>query len=201
MLKVHKSFSVVEWSKAESRADMNILWEKWLQIYNCLVEELIGTRWARISSWGRKFNYKVRELCIEASIARSWFVEAKRAGGDLDEFFTTWKRSRQRFIRAWQQANRDWYIECVKRAIGNGEGAVWRLLSDKWKKTSRSMAVGKDTILTDPKMIESELLSFHNNSRKENSSVSPGDYQPVVWDHPFSESDNVLELSDDMVIR
>ena len=112
---------------------------------------------------GRKFDCKVREFCIEASIARSWFVEAKRAGGDLDEFFATWKQSRQRFMLAWQEANRDWYIECVKRAIGNGDVAVWRLLSDKWKKTSRSMTVGQDTIVTDPKIIERELLSFHND--------------------------------------
>ena len=129
---------------------MNILWEKWLKIYNSLVEELIGTRWARVSSWGRKFDSKVRKLCIEASIARSWFVEAKRAGGDLSEFFGKWKRSRQAFILAWEQSNRDWYIECVKRAISSGRVAVWRLLSDKWKKTSRSMAVGEGTILTDP---------------------------------------------------
>ena len=86
---------------------MNSLWEKWIKIYNSLVEELIGTRWARVSSWGRKFDSKVRELCIEASIARSWYVEAKRAGGDLSEFFKTWKRSRQAFILAWEQSNRN----------------------------------------------------------------------------------------------
>ena len=91
--KIQSTFSNIGWSKAESRADMNTLWEKWLMKYNCLVEELIGTRWARVSSWVRKFNSKVRELCIEASIARSWYVEAKRAGGDLDTFFANWKHT------------------------------------------------------------------------------------------------------------
>ena len=142
--------------------------------YNCLVQELIGTRWARVSSWGRKFNSKVRELFIEASIPRSWYVEAKRAGGDLDTFFAKWKRSREAFILAWELSNREWYVESVKRAINSGGVAVWRLLSDKWKKTSRSMAVGEGTILTDPKLIESELHGFHIRSRKGNSSVPPG---------------------------
>ena len=171
---------------------MNCLWEKWMKIYNSLVEELIGTRWARVSSWGRKFDSKVRKLCIEASIARSWFVEAKRAGGDLSEFFAKWKRSRQAFILAWEQSNRDWYIDCVKRAISSGGVAVWRLLSDRWKKTSRSMAVGEGNILTDPKLIEDQLLDFHISSRKENSSVPPGDFLLVSWNEPFLESDMSL---------
>ena len=59
VLKIQSSFSGIGWSKAESRTDMNSLWEKWLKIYNSLVEELIGTRWARVSSWERKFDSKL----------------------------------------------------------------------------------------------------------------------------------------------
>ena len=85
------SFSDLQWSKAENRMGMNQLWDEWLKIYNALVEVLIGTRWARVSSWGRKFNPRLRELCVAASVARSWFVEAKRAGGRFHEFFNAWK--------------------------------------------------------------------------------------------------------------
>ena len=94
VIKIQDSFSDMGWPKAESRDDMNILWEKWVLKYNSLVEELIGTRWARVSSWGRKFNSRVRELCTEASIARSWFIEAKRTGRDISELFEIWKRRR-----------------------------------------------------------------------------------------------------------
>ena len=51
-------------------------------------------------------------------------MEAKRAGGDISEFFTIWKRSRQAFIEAWQQSNRDSYAECVRRAISGGDVAL-----------------------------------------------------------------------------
>ena len=55
-LKIRNSFSEVDWAKAENREDMNNLWDEWLKVYNALVEKLIGTRWARVSSWGRKFD-------------------------------------------------------------------------------------------------------------------------------------------------
>ena len=166
-----------------------------------MVEELIGTRWARVSSWGRKFNSRVRELCTEASIARSWFIEAKRSGRYMSELFETWKRRRQAFQLAWEQSNTDWYVQCVKRAISDGDVAVWRLLSDKWKKTSRSLAVDNGIILTDPIQIERELRSFHDRSRRENSSVTPGEFQEVKWDQSFSEDDMVLELPNYRVLK
>ena len=190
--KIQDSFSRMGWPKAESRVDMNTIWVKWVRIYNSLVEELIGTRWARVSSWGRKFNSRVRELCTEASIARSWFIEAKRSGRDMSELFENWKRRRQAFQLAWEQSNTDWYVQCVKRAISDGDVAVWRLLSDKWKKTSRSLAVGNGIILTDPIQIERELRSFHDHSRRENSSVTPGEFQEVKWDQPFLGDDMAL---------
>ena len=31
-----------------------------------------------MSSWGRKLNSGIRKLCVKASVARSWFIEAKR---------------------------------------------------------------------------------------------------------------------------
>ena len=36
---------------------------------------------------------------------------------------------------------------------------------------------------------------------EENSSVLPGDFRPVKWDQPFSESDNVLILTNDMFVE
>ena len=109
-LKIQDYFSDMGWRKAESRDDMNILWQKWVLKYNSLVEELIGTR---CSSWGRKFNAKIRELCTEASIARSWFIEAKRTGRDIGDLFENWKQRRQVFILAWEQSNTEWYVQCV----------------------------------------------------------------------------------------
>ena len=110
---------------------MNSLWGEWLRCYNSLVEEIIGTRWARVASWGRKFDSNVRNLCKVASIARSWFVKAKRAGGDVAEFLERWKESRLAFIEAWERCQREWHVECVKRAIDIGDIGVWRLLGDK----------------------------------------------------------------------
>ena len=144
---------------------------------------------------------KVRKLCLKASIARAWFVEAKCMGGDVTGLFDEWERSRKAFIESWERSNRDWYVESVTRAIRYGDVAVWRLLSDKWKKTSRSMSNAKGSILTDPNQIEDELLSYHYRSREENSSVPPGKFKPVIWKKPFTEKDKVLEISDGLVLR
>ena len=200
VFKIQKAFANIEWSKAANREDMNSLWEQWLKEYAKLVEKVIGTKRARVSSWGRPFNTGVRKLCVRASIARSWFIEAKRAGGDSTGFLEVWRRRRQEFIEEWEKANQVWYIDCVERAIRGGDVAVWRLLSDKGKKKSRSMADGDGVVLTDPKLIENKLLSFHDRSRKENSSVSPGGFEPVVWDVPFSEKDEVLVIPNDLVV-
>ena len=69
--KIVSAFSHLEWSKANTRHDMDVLWEHWLKSYNTLTEDLIGTRWARVSSWGRKFDMDIRKLCLKASIARA----------------------------------------------------------------------------------------------------------------------------------
>ena len=60
---------------------------------------------------------------------------------------TRWARSLLAFIVAWETSNRDWYAKCVRRAIGSGDVAIWGLLSDKWKNTSRSMVDDKGTVL------------------------------------------------------
>ena len=79
--KIVSTFSHVEWSTARSRDDMNVLWKVWLKTYNTLVDDLIGTRWARVSSWGWKYDIGIRKLCVKASIARAWFVTARARGG------------------------------------------------------------------------------------------------------------------------
>ena len=71
--KIVSAFGHLDWSKAETRKDMNLLWKEWSKTFNALIDDLIGTRWARVSSWGRKFGMDIRKLCIKASIARAWF--------------------------------------------------------------------------------------------------------------------------------
>ena len=158
-------FSQIMWSTAKSRREMNILWEHWVSKFNALIENLIGTRWARVSSWGRKFDPVVRRVCKEASIARSWFIKAKRAGRDFNEYFLKWKEARESYVMAWEKSNRQWHIDSVKRAIESGDIAVWRLLGDKWKKTSRPIVGSNDEVLTS--LIEAELRRFHLNPQKE----------------------------------
>ena len=77
--------STLAWSKAVNRADMNRLWCFWARSYEVMVEKLIGTRTARDATWGRKFSPTVRDLCKKASVARSWFIKARREGCDYEE--------------------------------------------------------------------------------------------------------------------
>ena len=55
------------------------------------------------------------------------------------------------------------------------------------------------SILTDPALIEDELIKFHRSSKVENSSVPPGRFETVFWEEPFSKSDEVLEIPDQLV--
>ena len=48
ILKILGAFKHLEWAKAVTRRDMNDLWRVWMKCYDSLVEEIIGTRWARI---------------------------------------------------------------------------------------------------------------------------------------------------------
>ena len=92
---IKSAFSHLEWAKARTRNDMNELGEQWVKSYNTLTEDLIGSRLARISSWGRKLNMDIRNLCREASIARAWFVEAECLGRDVTGFFENWGENRK----------------------------------------------------------------------------------------------------------
>ena len=47
-----------------------------------MVEELFGTRGARVPSWGRKSNSEIRGLSVKAC---SWFIEPKREGSDYEK--------------------------------------------------------------------------------------------------------------------
>ena len=71
--------------------------------YNGLVQSLIGTRMTRESTWGRKFDDGLRQLCKISSISRSWFIEKKRAGVNHKESFKRWQRERKEFIVAWEK--------------------------------------------------------------------------------------------------
>ena len=50
ILKILGAFKHLDWSKAVTRKDMNNLWGLWVNCYDSLIEEIIGTRWARVSS-------------------------------------------------------------------------------------------------------------------------------------------------------
>ena len=143
---------------------------------------------------------EVRILCKEASIARSWFVEAKGAGREVTEFYIRWKDRRERFIAAWERSKKKWHIDCVKHAIECGDVAVWRLLRDNWKATTRPILDDKNKILTSPGSIHEELLRFHSKSKGENSSIPPGWYEPVKWEKPFKSEDEVLVITGDIVL-
>ena len=49
-------FALWTGSKEHGPKDMNSLWSSWVEVFNALVDKLIGTRFARQTSWGRKFN-------------------------------------------------------------------------------------------------------------------------------------------------
>ena len=197
--KVLLTFSDIDWSKAVTRKDMNVLWTEWVERYDSLTEDLIGTRWARDSSWGRKFDPLVRDLCKKASVARSWFIKAKRDGRDCKVFLARWRKSRIEYVEAWERSNTAWYTQIVTHAISSGSVAVWRLLSGRRNDSSRSLIDEGGSIVTDRSAIVGELLKHHMSNVEENSSVSPGKFLPVIWDAPFSEADNILKISNELV--
>ena len=89
----------------------------------------------------------------------------------------------------------------MKRAIEGGNIAVWRLLSDHWKVTSRPIIDDKNNVLTNPGLVHDELLRFHVESKSENSSIPPGWFEPVKWEKPFKKEDDVLVITDDLVLK
>ena len=55
--------------------------------------------------------------------------------------------------------------------------------------------------MTNDSLIEAELHRFHLNSRKENSSIPPGQFEPAIWKEPFSKKDEVLVITDEIVVN
>ena len=104
---INLAFSSLNWFEAVDRADMDILWSKWVVAYEDLVEKHVGTHRARISTWGRKFDINVRALCKQASISRSWYILACEAKQDCESFFEVWAEDRRAFLAAWEKSNCD----------------------------------------------------------------------------------------------
>ena len=55
------------------------------------------------------------------------------------------------------------------------------------------------SIVNDGEKIAAELLSYHKSSMEENSSVPPGNFMPVCWEKPFLESDNIINIPNQLV--
>ena len=55
------------------------------------------------------------------------------------------------------------------------------------------------SIVNDEDKIAAELLSYHKSSLEENSSVPPGDFKPVCWEKPFTESDDIINIPNQLV--
>ena len=152
--KVLSFFSDLKWSQVKTRKEIDELWCVWVKRYNLMVETLIGTRPAKAVSWGRKFDIEVRRLCKEASIARCWFLEAKRAGGERKQFFSRWRKLRSAYIESWERSEKEWNIQSLERALRLGDVQVWRLLNGNRATTTRQMLRGNGSVLIDDKSIE-----------------------------------------------
>ena len=202
---INLAFSSLNWCEAVDRADMDCLWSKWVFAFDDLIEKHVGTRRARMTSWGRKFDLNVRALCIQASKSRSWYILACEAQQDCESYFKAWVKDRKAFLAAWERSKCDWFSKEVCEAVRKGDVAIWRLLNGKAKKKFRPLVMGKGRILTDPALITKELLKFHERSRRENTSIPTGKFIPVTWDKDFSmekgpKGDIVLVISNDLVV-
>ena len=113
--KVLNSFSdpALDWSTAVTREDMDNQWSLWVKSYDIMVEKLIGTRPVRDATWGRRFSQEVRNLCKEASMARSQFIEARRKGSNSGDYLVKWQRLRTLFIRAWEKSDKQYHIGSI----------------------------------------------------------------------------------------
>ena len=144
---------------------MNCLWLEWAKQYELLTEELIGTRKATECTWGRKFDKSIRTLCKKASISRSWFLKAKYEGYIPENFLLRWKKDRNQFIMAWEQSEKAWVSQKIKRAILEGGIAIWKLLGGGKKDSTRSLLVDKGLVITVvPELITRKLVSYHELS-------------------------------------
>ena len=124
---------------------------------------------------------------------------------DCDALFRAWVNDRKEFLAAWEKSNSLWLEKMVSQAVKKGDIAIWRLLGGKAKKSFRPLVMDGGEILTDPDLIMEELKKFHEKSLAENTSILPGDFEPVVWDKNFvmedaPEGDLVLVISNDLVV-
>ena len=202
---IKNAFCSLDWSKAHGPKDMNSLWSSWVEVFNALVDKLIGTRLARQTSWGRKFNPTVRALCERASKSRAWYLQAGNADGTNGPLFNRWVQDRKAFINAWEKSKREWLTAAVTKAVKKGDVAIWKLLNGASRSRFRPLVKDDGTSLTDPKLIAHELSNFHQKSLKEVSSISPGEFDPVRWDEDFimkdsPEGDLVLNISNGLVV-
>ena len=155
--------------------------------------------WQSGQCWVGKFGDGLRKRCKRSSVSRSRFSEKKRARVNYKESFERWQKERKEFIVAWEKSERAWTIEVITRAIQKGGVAVWRLLSSGRKMPSRTLVCKDGLIITNPIAIAEKLLDHHQACISENTSVQPGGFSPVVWNKPFTEEDEVLEISNDLV--
>ena len=202
---IETAFHAFNWPDAVDRDDMDLLWSGWVEAYRVLVDKLIGTRPARESSWGRKFDSKVRTFCKRASISRSWYILACQADQPSDSFFDRWVEDRDLFIKAWEKSKRDRLTAAVTMAVKRGDIAVWKLLNGSSKNRFRPLVKTDGSILTDPVLIADELVSFHERMVKEIFSTSHDQYDPVIWENDFllqdsPDGDLVLNITDALVI-
>ena len=103
------------------------------------------------------------------------------------------------YVEAWEKSNQEWYIQIATHAIDKGNIAISRLLRGKLNGPTRSMISEGGSLVTDTDMITKELLNYHKNSMKENSSVPPGKFVSVKWKTPFSETDRILVITNELV--
>ena len=170
------------------------------------MEKLVGTRPARVTTWGRKFDSNLRALCKRASISRSWYILACQAKVNCERVLEIWTYDRKAFVEAWEKSNIQWRTDAVNRAVKKGDVATWRLLSGISKRRFRPLVTEGGMVLTDPDMISEKLAQFHTICMKEKSLIPPGDFKPVKWESDFimknsPQGDLVLEISDGLVLE
>ena len=153
--------------------------------FDKLVMMLVGTRPARKTSWGRKFDSNLRALCKKASISRSWYILACEAKQDSESFFEAWVKDRKDFVASWEKSKSDWFNNMVCNAIRKGDNAIWGLLNRKYKNNFRPLDMGKGCILTDPALISEELSKYHESCWTQNKRQPPAKFESVVWNRDF----------------
>ena len=108
---------------------------------------------------------------------------------------------RNQFIMAWEQSEKAWVSQKIKRAIHEGGVAIWKMLGGGWKDSTRSMLVDKGLVITESELITKELVSHHESSLKDNVEIPAGEFIPVLWGEKFQKVDKDLRISDSLVVE